>query len=133
MCGSNRCALIYITVKCSVQEASPSTFHDKAHSRDLSRLFIPCCHRTLSGSRAVRSSRQCECQLLVQFVSERCEHANISTDRVKCSGDSYTRTGFVPTGPLPTPGNPLGNPPYPVRLLRNLTCSCILKGFLGSY
>ncbi|KAF9465164.1 hypothetical protein BDZ94DRAFT_1307321 [Collybia nuda] len=29
------------------------------------------------------------------------------------SGDSYTQTGFSPTGTLPTTGNPLGNPPYP--------------------
>ncbi|GLB37982.1 putative cellulose-binding GDSL lipase acylhydrolase [Lyophyllum shimeji] len=28
-------------------------------------------------------------------------------------GDSYTQTGFSPTGTLPAPGNPLGNPPYP--------------------
>ncbi|KIJ45101.1 carbohydrate esterase family 16 protein [Sphaerobolus stellatus SS14] len=29
-------------------------------------------------------------------------------------GDSYTTTGFnVTTGPLPSVGNPLGNPPYP--------------------
>jgi hypothetical protein len=29
------------------------------------------------------------------------------------SGDSYTQTGFTPTGTLPAVGNPLGNPPYP--------------------
>ncbi|KAF8058624.1 hypothetical protein FPV67DRAFT_1720474 [Lyophyllum atratum] len=28
-------------------------------------------------------------------------------------GDSYTQTGFSPTGTLPASGNPLGNPPYP--------------------
>ncbi|KAF6748731.1 fungal cellulose binding domain-containing protein [Ephemerocybe angulata] len=28
-------------------------------------------------------------------------------------GDSYTQTGFDPTGVLPSVGNPLGNPPYP--------------------
>ncbi|KAI0827728.1 hypothetical protein BC628DRAFT_1433104 [Trametes gibbosa] len=28
-------------------------------------------------------------------------------------GDSYTQTDFDPTGVLPQPGNPLGNPPYP--------------------
>ncbi|KAJ7511186.1 hypothetical protein B0H11DRAFT_2386824, partial [Mycena galericulata] len=28
-------------------------------------------------------------------------------------GDSYTTTGFVPNGTLPTVGNPLGNPPFP--------------------
>ncbi|KAF8883275.1 hypothetical protein BD779DRAFT_1748045 [Infundibulicybe gibba] len=28
-------------------------------------------------------------------------------------GDSYTQTGFTPSGTLPAPGNPLGNPPYP--------------------
>ncbi|EKM81377.1 hypothetical protein AGABI1DRAFT_113024 [Agaricus bisporus var. burnettii JB137-S8] len=28
-------------------------------------------------------------------------------------GDSYTQTGFQPTGALPSPGNALGNPPYP--------------------
>ncbi|KZV76539.1 carbohydrate esterase family 16 protein [Peniophora sp. CONT] len=28
-------------------------------------------------------------------------------------GDSYTQTGFDPTGVLPTVGNPLGNPAYP--------------------
>ncbi|KIL59423.1 carbohydrate esterase family 16 protein [Amanita muscaria Koide BX008] len=28
-------------------------------------------------------------------------------------GDSYTATGFFPWGPLPSPGNPLGNPPVP--------------------
>ncbi|KAL5504557.1 hypothetical protein ACEPAH_7218 [Sanghuangporus vaninii] len=28
-------------------------------------------------------------------------------------GDSYTQTGFDPTGELPSVGNPLGNPPYP--------------------
>ncbi|TFY55804.1 hypothetical protein EVG20_g9187 [Dentipellis fragilis] len=28
-------------------------------------------------------------------------------------GDSYTQTGFVDTDTLPSPGNPLGNPPYP--------------------
>ncbi|EJD08183.1 uncharacterized protein FOMMEDRAFT_187171 [Fomitiporia mediterranea MF3/22] len=28
-------------------------------------------------------------------------------------GDSYTQTGFDPTGVLPTVGNPMGNPPYP--------------------
>jgi len=28
-------------------------------------------------------------------------------------GDSYTTTGFANNGILPTPGNPLGNPPYP--------------------
>lgn len=28
-------------------------------------------------------------------------------------GDSYTQTGFSPTGTLPALGNPLGNPPYP--------------------
>ncbi|KAF5374669.1 hypothetical protein D9615_008983 [Tricholomella constricta] len=28
-------------------------------------------------------------------------------------GDSYTQTGFSPTGTLPAVGNPLGNPPYP--------------------
>ncbi|KAK6983963.1 carbohydrate esterase family 16 protein [Favolaschia claudopus] len=29
-------------------------------------------------------------------------------------GDSYTQTGFnITTGPLPSPGNPLGNPAYP--------------------
>ncbi|KAJ7155637.1 fungal cellulose binding domain-containing protein [Mycena filopes] len=28
-------------------------------------------------------------------------------------GDSYTTTGFDPTGTLPTPGNPLGNPAFP--------------------
>ncbi|KAF7373102.1 Carbohydrate esterase family 16 protein [Mycena sanguinolenta] len=29
-------------------------------------------------------------------------------------GDSYTQTGFnITTGPLPSPGNPMGNPPYP--------------------
>ncbi|KIM75765.1 carbohydrate esterase family 16 protein [Piloderma croceum F 1598] len=28
-------------------------------------------------------------------------------------GDSYTQTGFVTNGTLPTPGNPLGNPTYP--------------------
>ncbi|KAA1470460.1 hypothetical protein DENSPDRAFT_775132 [Dentipellis sp. KUC8613] len=28
-------------------------------------------------------------------------------------GDSYTQTGFVNTDTLPSPGNPLGNPPYP--------------------
>jgi len=31
-------------------------------------------------------------------------------------GDSYTQTGFVTNGTLPTPGNPLGNPTYPVSL-----------------
>lgn len=30
------------------------------------------------------------------------------------SGDSYTQTGFNDTQSLPAPGNPLGNPPYPV-------------------
>ena len=30
------------------------------------------------------------------------------------SGDSYTQTGFVTNGTLPVPGNPLGNPQYPV-------------------
>ncbi|KAF7324393.1 Carbohydrate esterase family 16 protein [Mycena venus] len=30
------------------------------------------------------------------------------------SGDSYTQTGFnITTGPLPSPGNPMGNPTYP--------------------
>jgi len=29
------------------------------------------------------------------------------------SGDSYTQTGFDPTGTLPWTGNVLGNPPYP--------------------
>ncbi|KAJ7167229.1 hypothetical protein C8R43DRAFT_877408 [Mycena crocata] len=28
-------------------------------------------------------------------------------------GDSYTTTGFDPTGTLPSVGNPLGNPPFP--------------------
>ncbi|KAJ7837904.1 hypothetical protein B0H13DRAFT_2239814 [Mycena leptocephala] len=28
-------------------------------------------------------------------------------------GDSYTTTGFVPNGTLPSVGNPLGNPPFP--------------------
>ncbi|KAM6503116.1 hypothetical protein JOM56_000059 [Amanita muscaria] len=28
-------------------------------------------------------------------------------------GDSYTATGFLSSGPLPSPGDPLGNPPYP--------------------
>ncbi|KAF9465168.1 hypothetical protein BDZ94DRAFT_1160462 [Collybia nuda] len=28
-------------------------------------------------------------------------------------GDSYTQTGFTPTGTLPSVGNPFGNPPYP--------------------
>ncbi|KAI0060553.1 hypothetical protein BV25DRAFT_1839600 [Artomyces pyxidatus] len=28
-------------------------------------------------------------------------------------GDSYTQTGFNNTDTLPSPGNPLGNPPYP--------------------
>ncbi|KAF8176250.1 hypothetical protein K438DRAFT_1847186 [Mycena galopus ATCC 62051] len=29
-------------------------------------------------------------------------------------GDSYTQTGFnITTGPLPSPGNPMGNPTYP--------------------
>ena len=30
------------------------------------------------------------------------------------SVDSYTTTGFDPNGTLPVPGNPLGNPKYPV-------------------
>ena len=32
---------------------------------------------------------------------------------VRFSGDSYTQTGFDPTSTLPSPGNVLGNPPYP--------------------
>ncbi|KAI0330409.1 hypothetical protein GY45DRAFT_1250928 [Cubamyces sp. BRFM 1775] len=28
-------------------------------------------------------------------------------------GDSYTQTDFDPSGTIPQPGNPLGNPPYP--------------------
>ena len=31
------------------------------------------------------------------------------------SGDSYTQTGFELNGTQPAIGNPLGNPPYPVR------------------
>lgn len=38
--------------------------------------------------------------------------ANIAT-HMRRSGDSYTQTGFDPTGILPSPGNVLGNPPYP--------------------
>ena len=29
------------------------------------------------------------------------------------SGDSYTALGFNTSGPVPAPGNPMGNPPYP--------------------
>lgn len=32
------------------------------------------------------------------------------------SGDSYTQTDFDPTSTPPQPGNPLGNPPYPVSV-----------------
>ena len=32
------------------------------------------------------------------------------------SGDSYTQTGFEVNGTQPSIGNPLGNPPYPVRV-----------------
>jgi hypothetical protein len=37
----------------------------------------------------------------------------ITTLTYHCSGDSYTQTWFNHTDIPPTPGNPLGNPPYP--------------------
>ena len=47
------------------------------------------------------------------------------------SGDSYTQTGFDPTGVLPSVGNPLGNPTYPVRpgsRLNYYSCSIVVIG-----
>ncbi|KDQ26465.1 carbohydrate esterase family 16 protein [Pleurotus ostreatus PC15] len=31
----------------------------------------------------------------------------------QCSGDSYTQTGFDPSGAIPSLANPIGNPPFP--------------------
>ena len=45
----------------------------------------------------------------------------------KRSGDSYTQTDFEPNGTAPAPGNPLGNPPYPVSDTV-LLCICLTNG-----
>jgi hypothetical protein len=76
-------------------------------------------HDAAGHDRRTRSHWQLECKLLVQLVRPDiqptfADHCLIGL--VIFSGDSYTQTGFnISTGPLPSVGNPLGNPPYPVR------------------
>lgn len=59
---------------------------------------------------------QTRIELLVQFVRIcicRMLGDPIDKNFSPTSGDSYTQTFFDPKGVLPTPDNPLGNPPYP--------------------
>lgn len=51
---------------------------------------------------------------LVRYVQSMIAKVDIDCS-LDISGDSYTQTGFVDNGTLPSVGNPLGNPPYPVR------------------
>lgn len=72
-------------------------------------------HGVISFSSETYFSGEPQPQLLVQLV---CIVRAAYGRRLICiiSGDSYTQTGFEVNETLPAPGNPLGNPPFPVSL-----------------
>lgn len=78
------------------------------------------------GDRAPTSYKygNTQCQLYLQLVPPRPFSTFVLFLIVFFSGDSYTQTGFnVTSGPLPSVGDPMGNPPYPVM------CSALYDDF----
>lgn len=78
------------------------------------------------------SSRCRQSKLLVQFV--RPSSFSMVLLLIPHSGDSYTQTQFSPSGILPSIGNALGNPPYPVSRFGatsapRINTEIMIKGF----
>ena len=62
-----------------------------------------------------RCTAPAQSELLVQLVGSFSHHPLLFLTCLSPSGDSLSKTGFEINGTQPSVGNPLGNPPYPVR------------------
>lgn len=121
---SNACMRFDCLIRALLSHVVRKIIHSACHLRRLARVRpLQVQHRYLFPLPA-RQTTGSACKTFLRLI--------LNSLTPLCSGDSYTQTQFEPNGTLPSIGNPLGNPPYPVCPRRYIHCTFFLAT-LGLY